>query len=173
MTALPTELQFGYVVFRAVLAVADTSDPGREPDAQGAQGTVTFTAKQLVVKTYSPSPVTVGKQEIVCTLDASGTMIDPMGAAGVYLITGQYVVTYKLTGITLPSHDIQVDSTHTSSAPLDLTTAIPPDSGTISLSSYEELNSRVLVLEAQPPVTASPAGSPPANPEINQIWVKY
>lgn len=172
MADLPAELAFGYVAFQALLAVADTSDPGRDPDSVGATGTVTFTAKVPVVKTYLPNPATIGKQVITCTLDANGYLKDPAGNTGVYLVTGLYVVTYALVGVELESHDILVEASHTLAAPLDLTTAIPP-SGDMSLSQYSELNTRVLSLESRPKITAAPAASPPPDPVLNQIWVKY
>lgn len=173
MTALPAELEFGFVYFRTILAIADSNDVGREPDAQGASGTVTFTSKVPVVKTLLPEPVTIGKQVITCALDSEGYLIDPRNERGVWLVAGEYVVTYDIANIILPNHDISVESTHTEVNPLNLTTAIPPPGETLLLSQYTELNGRVLVLESYPKITASPAGSPPSDPEVNQIWVKY
>ena len=43
MTALPAEIQYGKVVGRFLLAIGDASDADRNPDAQAAAGTVTFT----------------------------------------------------------------------------------------------------------------------------------
>ena len=174
MTSLPPDLTFGFVRFKTVLAVADTADAGRDPDAVGATGTVTFTAKQRVTIGYEAGePVTVGKQVIVCPLDSQGNLLERVGGAiGVWLVTGQYVVTYDITGVDLTAHDILVEASHTLAAPLWLSTYIPPGPEA-TLSEFSALNERLLDIEQYPPVVAAPVGSPPPSPVLNQIWVKY
>ena len=174
MTDLPPDLAFGYVRFRCVLGVADTGDAGREPDAVGATGEVVFTAASPVTIGYEAGePVTVGKQVFHCPLDAQGNMLERAGGAvGVYLMTGTWFVVYNIEGISLTSHDITVETSHTELAPLYLATYIPPGPEATP-SEYSELNARLLEIEARPKITASPVGVPPTAPALHQIWVKY
>lgn len=126
MTTLPPELQYGHVVGRVILAVADSGDADTYPDAVPAQGTVTFTPKNPEIRVGEPDPVVVLKQKIVCTIDSAGYLTDPDGRRGVWLVTGVYTVSYSFTAASLPAHDIVVGVEHTQASPLDLTLALPP-----------------------------------------------
>lgn len=146
---LPASLTYGHVVGRIILAVADASDADRMPDSAPAQGTVTFTPKNPQVRIGEPAPVLVVKQPITCTLDGTGNLIDPEGAAGVWLVTGVYAVKYSLgPQVASVTHDIEVLSSHTDVAPLDLTTALPPGGPILTASEYAELSSRIDQIES-------------------------
>ena len=150
MTSLPPELQYGHVVGRVILAVADSGDADAYPDAVPAKGTVTFTPKNPEIRIGEPDPVVVLKQKIVCTIDAAGYLTDPDGKRGVWLVTGVYTVSYNFTAPSLPAHDIVVGPEHTLAAPLDLTLALPPGGPVLTPSQYAELRALIdsLVLEA-------------------------
>ena len=147
MADLPAELAYGKVVARLILAVADTPDAGRLPNAQPAVGTVTFTPANVIVKTALPEPATVVKKPIVCGIDANGFLIDPERALGVWLVVGVYDVSYRITDASVPSHSIEVLVGNDDSAPIDLTTAMPPGGPILSASEYAELDARLTVVE--------------------------
>lgn len=145
----PPDLTYGYVDGRIILAIGDRSDAGRMPDPVPADGmTVTFTPANTILKVASPTPATVIKQPIVCTVDANGYLVDGQSARGVWLVTGTYKVTYSNQRAIIPSHDIEVTTGHTDVAPLDLTTAMPPGGPVLAPSEYAELNGRLTILEA-------------------------
>jgi len=147
MADLPAELAYGKVVARLILAVADTTDAGRLPNARPAVGTVTFTPANVIVKTALPEPATVVKKPIVCGIDANGFLIDPELALGVWLVVGVYDVSYRITDASVPSHSIEVLVGNDDSAPIDLTTAMPPGGPILSASEYAELDARLTVVE--------------------------
>ena len=145
----PPDLTYGYVDGRIILAIGDRSDAGRMPDPVPADDTtVTFTPANTILKVASPTPATVIKQPIVCSVDANGYLVDGQGARGVWLVTGTYKVTYSHSRAIIPSHDIEVTTGHTEVAPLDLTTAMPPGGPVLAPSEYAELNGRLTILEA-------------------------
>lgn len=145
----PPDLTYGYVDGRIILAIGDRSDAGRMPDPVPADGmTVTFTPANTILKVASPTPATVIKQPIVCSVDANGYLIDGQDARGVWLVTGTYKVTYSHSRAIIPPHDIEVTTGHTDVAPLDLTTAMPPGGPVLAPSEYAELNGRLTILEA-------------------------
>ena len=145
----PPDLTYGYVDGRIILAIGDRSDAGRMPDPVPADGmTVTLTPANTILKVASPTPATVIKQPIVCSVDANGYLIDGQGARGVWLVTGTYKVTYSHQRAIIPPHDIEVTTGHTEVAPLDLTTAMPPGGPVLAPSEYAELNGRLSILEA-------------------------
>lgn len=108
-TDLPTNLSYGTVVGRFLLAYADGVDIDLNPDGAAAGGNIYFTPsiKYLKDVTASPSPVTVIPATIVCSLDVDGYLTSPAGLPGVRLLatddvdgnpTGwSWTVRYKLT----------------------------------------------------------------------------
>ena len=145
----PPDLTYGYVDGRIILAIGDRSDAGRMPDPVPADGmTVTFTPANTILKVTTPTPATVIKQPIVCSVDANGYLVDGQAARGVWLVTGTYKVTYSHPRAMIPSHDVEVTIGHTEAAPLDLTTAMPPGGPVLTPSEYAELNGRLTILEA-------------------------
>ena len=148
MAALPADLEYGKAVGRYILAVGDGSDPDRLPDAEAADGKILITPKAPVMRTASPSAVVI-KQPITCTTDeTTGELLDPEGAVGVWLVTGQYTVTYQFARATLPAHDIEILPTHTDSSPLDLGLALPPGGPLLTPSEFAVLDARLQVVEA-------------------------
>lgn len=170
MPTLPGDLTFGYVVGLFLLGVADTADVGRLPDPKAAVGLISFDSSSPIEKTTSPSAF-VGKQKVDCSIDANGYLVDPMGAQGVWLFAGVWKVTYNIVGLAIQSHDIEVLTSHTELAPLDLVQALP--AGTpIDPTQYAELSARISALEMNNQIVASPVASPPP-PTEGLIWVQY
>lgn len=148
----PPDLTYGYVSGRIILAIGDRTDAARMPDPIPAEGmTVTFTPVMPILKVSTPGPATVVKQPIECGVNANGYLIDTQAAPGVWLVTGVYKVTYAHPKATIPSHGIEVLAEHTETAPLDLTTAMPPGGPVPTPSEYAELNGRIAILEAGGP----------------------
>lgn len=126
MTTLPPEIAYGKVVGRFILADADSpTDLDVLPDAVAAEGTITFTPTVPNIKVSTPRPTTVVKKSLFFDLDAEGYLVDRNGLDGVWLVTGDYTVTFQLTGIQIIPLVISVTTLHTDAAPLDLTTEIP------------------------------------------------
>ena len=144
MTTMPTEITYGYVTARIILATGDGADPDRLPDAQPAKGTtVKITPKNQIVRLAGASPVLIAKQPITCTLDEEGRLLDPQGNLGVWLVTGVYTVTYSSPSAAIPAHNIEVTTAHTEASPLNLTTAMPPGGPVLTASQYAELSARI------------------------------
>lgn len=126
MTVLPAEIAYGKVVGRFLLAIADSVDADRNPDAKAATGTITFTPVSAIQYASLPVPTTIVKQRIVCNLNVNGELADSQGAVGVWLVAGQqYDVSYNVENATLETHRILVSTTHDDTTPLDLTLAAP------------------------------------------------
>lgn len=138
-TAMPSDVLYGKVVGRFILAIADQSDPGREPDAVPASGTITFTPATPNRKMSQPELTTVVAQPIRCQIDPDGHLVDPEGENGVWLITGQYRVNYSIQNAVISQHLIDVQDTHTEVNPLDLTNALPPSGPSLSPTQYSAL----------------------------------
>jgi hypothetical protein len=88
MADIPSNLSYGTVTGRFLLAYADSSDVGPAPDAVPAQGTVYFTPSPNYIKDVSatPAPVTILPASIECALDSEGYIIGYTGDRGVRLI---------------------------------------------------------------------------------------
>ena len=88
MADIPTNLSYGTVVGRFLLAYADTNDVGLVPDAVPAQGTVYFTPSPNYIKDVnaSPAPVTILPSSIECSLDSEGYIIGYTGDRGVRIL---------------------------------------------------------------------------------------
>lgn len=92
MASLPTNVGYGKVVGRFIKAVGDNlagdNDVDDKPDAVPMTGTVIFTpaVEWLLNATASPAPVTIVPQQVICTLDANGYLLDPAGQLGVWLV---------------------------------------------------------------------------------------
>ena len=147
-TQMPLDFNYGKVIGRYVLAVADASDGDRLPDAVPVVGSITFAPAQANVKALTPKPTTVVKVAIKCTLNGDGELVDPQGNLGVWLMTGVYKVAYSLANVSLAAHDILVLPEHDDQNPLDLYFALPPGGPVLSPSQYAELSARISVMEA-------------------------
>lgn len=87
-TDLPTNLGYGTVVGRFLLAYADGSDVDLNPDGVAATGSIFFVPSVNAVRnaTASPAPVTIMPATVECTLDSEGYLVGPQGSRGVRLI---------------------------------------------------------------------------------------
>jgi hypothetical protein len=87
-TNLPTNLSYGTVVGRFLLAYADGTDVDLGPDGAAAKGSIFFTPSVITLKDNlaSPAPVTVLPKTVECTLDTDGYLLGPDGTRGVRLL---------------------------------------------------------------------------------------
>jgi hypothetical protein len=87
---LPTNVSYGTVKGRFILAYGDTADSGLEPDAVPAQGSVFFTASPILLKnqTADPDPVTILPAPVEVALDEDGYLraYDGTGGLGIRLV---------------------------------------------------------------------------------------
>jgi len=88
MSDIPSNLSYGTVTGRFLLAYADSSDSGLNPDAVPAQGTLYFTPSPNYIKdaSASPAPVTILPASIECALDADGYLVGYGTDQGVRLL---------------------------------------------------------------------------------------
>jgi len=138
--ALPSNVSYGTVVGRFLLAYGDTIDSGLEPDAIPAAGSVFFTASPILLKnaTASPAPVTILPAAVEVPLDSDGYLRAFAGTegAGVRLVATDdpdnnpvgwtWRVDFRLTDqagtpVALPSFSFALPSDTT----VDLTVATP------------------------------------------------
>jgi hypothetical protein len=86
--ALPTNVGFGTVTGRFMLAYADGIDADEFPDGIPAKGTIYFTPSPVYLKnsTAAPNPVTILPSTVECQLDVDGYILGSDGTAGVRLV---------------------------------------------------------------------------------------
>lgn len=130
---LPASLQYGQVMWTAVLAGADGSDADGLPDASTPTGEVEFRpSTSPLLATAGPTPVTVFATPVTYQLDSSGTLRDSEGrdtislvatnSAGVTPVGWTWTCTYRLDGgITRGSFSFSLPANTT----VDLTTVAP------------------------------------------------
>lgn len=124
--ALPTNVGYGTVTGRFIIAYADGSDPDLFPDGVPAKGNVFFTpqVEKLRNSSASPDPVTIIPMQVACNIDTDGYLNGPDGEPGVRLIatndtdnnpTGWvYQVRYQLTDQSdaplrgIPTHELSL-----------------------------------------------------------------
>jgi hypothetical protein len=85
---LPSNLSYGTVVGRFLLAYADGIDQDSNPDGAAAKGEIYLTPSIKYMKdaTASPAPVTIIPSVVVCTLDVDGYLTSPAGQTGVRIL---------------------------------------------------------------------------------------
>jgi hypothetical protein len=85
---LPSNVGYGTVTGRFLLAYSDSSDSDLYPDGAPAKGSVLFTPSPNFVKnvTASPAPVTILPATISCDLDSEGYILGYAGTRGVRLV---------------------------------------------------------------------------------------
>ncbi len=85
---LPSNVSYGTVVGRFLLAYADGVDADSAPDGVAAQGTVLFTPSAAYIKNVTGSGVnsTIIPATIECTVNSEGYLVGPAGTPGVTLI---------------------------------------------------------------------------------------
>lgn len=88
MANIPSNLSYGTVTGRFILAYADSADSGLEPDAIPAAGSVFFTASPIFIKdaTANPAAVTVLPAVAEATLDEDGYISAYAGTLGIVLL---------------------------------------------------------------------------------------
>jgi hypothetical protein len=88
MTTLPSNVGYGTVVGRFLLAHADGDDLDVFPDGVPARGSILLTPSAPYVKnvTASPAPVTILPSTIECPLDSEGYVLGPDNTRGVRLV---------------------------------------------------------------------------------------
>lgn len=129
MTLLPNPNsdRYGFVTCRIIRRIADSgNDTDNYPDALGMDGSVVFTP--LATEVVSSPPKTLELRDpVVAPLNSAGIMVSPAqwSLLGVWLLIGQYRVTFNLLSGKIESFDIDVKETHTLVAPLDLVSERP------------------------------------------------
>jgi hypothetical protein len=86
--ALPTNVGYGTVTGRFMLAYADSSDGDLFPDGIAAKGTVYFTPSPVYLKnsTAAPAAVTILPSTVECALDVDGYILGLDSTPGVRLV---------------------------------------------------------------------------------------
>ena len=148
MANIPSNLSYGTVTGRFILAYGDSSDIGPEPDAVPAAGSVFFTASPIFIKdvTASPAAVTILPAVVQADLDIDGYICGHEDTRGVNLIATDdpqgspvdwtWSVEFRLTDqdgtpVALPSFSFELPSGET----VDLTSVspVPSANGTFYL----------------------------------------
>ena len=88
MANIPSNLSYGTVTGRFILAYGDSADSGQEPDAIPAAGAVYFTASPVFIKDASadPAAVTILPAVVEATLDSEGYICGFGTTRGVNLV---------------------------------------------------------------------------------------
>jgi len=139
MADIPSNLSYGTVTGRFLLAYADSNDAELNPDAVPAQGTVYFTPSPNYIKdaSASPAPVTILPSAVECALDSEGYVVGYGTDRGVRLVATDdpqgnpvdwtWDVQFRLTDATgtpvrtIPNFSFALPGGST----VDLTTAMP------------------------------------------------
>jgi hypothetical protein len=136
--ALPTNVSYGTVTGRFLLAYADSSDAGPEPDAVPAKGFVIFTPSPIKLLNAGalPAPVTILPAQVVANLNNDGYIEGYAGDAGIRLVATDdtdlnpldwtWQADFRLTdqddvAVSIPAFSFELPSNTT----VDLTTASP------------------------------------------------
>jgi hypothetical protein len=85
MADIPSNVSYGTVIGRFLLAYADTDDSGLAPDAEPAQGTIFFTPSAPILKNInaSPAPVTILPATVQAALNDNGYIKSFGGTSGI------------------------------------------------------------------------------------------
>lgn len=88
MANIPSNISYGTVTGRFILAYGDSDDSGGEPDAIPAAGAVYFTASPIFIKdaTADPAAVTILPAVVEATLDSDGYICGYGTTRGVNLV---------------------------------------------------------------------------------------
>ena len=132
---LPSNLGYGTITGRFLIAYADGIDLDQYPDGVAASGKIYLTPSPNLIKngTASPAPVTIIPATIECSLDDEGYLLGPDGLRGIRVLATDdpdgnpvdwyWTVSYELTDPNsvptrrIPTHNIQVPT----GATVDLT----------------------------------------------------
>lgn len=85
---IPSNINYGTVSGRFLIAYDDGSDADQFPDGVPAAGNIYFTPliDKLRDATAAPSPVTIVPQVVSCSLDSDGYLMGPSLTPGVRLV---------------------------------------------------------------------------------------
>ena len=88
MANIPSNLSYGTVTGRFIVAYQDSNDSGSEPDAIPAAGSIFFTASPLSIKNIlaEPSPVTILPAVVEAKLDSEGYLCGYGTTRGIILV---------------------------------------------------------------------------------------
>jgi hypothetical protein len=88
MANIPSNLSYGTVTGRFIVAYQDSDDAGLEPDAIPAAGSIFFTASPKLIKNASadPDPVSILPAVVEATLDSEGYLCGYGTVRGIILI---------------------------------------------------------------------------------------
>jgi hypothetical protein len=88
MANIPSNLSYGTVTGRFIVAYQDSSDSGQEPDIIPASGSIFFTASPSLIKdiTASPAPVSILPAVVEATLDSDGYLCGFGTTRGIVLV---------------------------------------------------------------------------------------
>lgn len=174
MTALPTNVTYGQVTGRFILATADSSDPDTVPDAIPASGSLRFTPAPAYIldPTADPDPAWIMPQPVDGTLDAQGYLVDSFGNRGVWLVATDdsslipvnwtYRVTFALN-VNIAAINIAVPGGVTSD--LSLIAPLPATPGTTVVVTAETAQRAEAALAAMPKILFNPTESTSGQPD--------
>ena len=125
MADLPSEIKYGYVAAKIILAVGDTTaDEDFLPEPVAAAGTIVFSPGSTRSLMGDEDQTLVLKRSVPTTLDSEGYLVDQAGRRGVWLITGAYNASLNLDGVDAMSAGFNLTEAHTEANPLRLTAYI-------------------------------------------------
>ena len=145
MSDLPSNVGYGTVVGKFLVASPDSADAGFNPDAVAATGTVTFTAAPLrLIDAGAVPPVTIFPTPTVCTLNSSGVLAATEGGTGVTLLATEdpdlspvgwtYTVTVAITGH--PAYEFDMSLPVGATVDLATVTPVDPSGGEVAPPSF-------------------------------------
>lgn len=145
---LPPAIEYGVVDCQIILAVADSDDEDRKPDARPATGTITLTPLDPRTLETDPKPLIVFRRPVTGTLDENGRLLDEDRKRKIYLPVGRYRVTYNISEVPINPHEVTVKAIHTEDDPLHLAllseaTTMPE----LTSTQYQELLDRISMIE--------------------------
>lgn len=122
---LPSSYSWGFVTGRFIHAQADTTgDLDRFPEARGSNGRVTFSPLERLKKVLDGEPAFVNHEDVLANV-VDGYIVDAEGYEGIYLISGAYRVSFNISGMSIPTFDIEVTGDYDIDNPLDLVVVSP------------------------------------------------
>lgn len=178
--ALPANLGTCLVTGTFIRAVIDSVDADRDPDGVPIEGlTVKFTASVPMVRNASAvPPVMVFIDPIICTTDATGTLIGPDDQSGILLVASDdpdldpsgWTYRAELSAPTLPKFSFSFVAPVGGTVDLSTVVPVPPSPGA-SLVAWQEAvvtatAARDMAVDAAADAAATAAAIPTTNDPI-------